>query len=137
MTEQKKFLEGTEDLNEEVVQEISWKESLTSNAGKFLKFEEDEPTVIVITNWKNILKMAQKFENGKKVEGEFEERKTFVCDVLELNGETCDKVLETSSIRFKEKLHKFLGALKITDVVKLNIIRTGTGTGTNFVVQKI
>ena len=136
MTEQKKFLEGTEEANEEVV-EISWKESLTSNAGKYLKFEEDEPTEIMITNWKNIMKSSQKFENGKKVEGEFEDRKTFVCDVVEVDGEKCEKVLETSSIRFKEKLFKHLGEINPTSVVKLNVIRTGTGTATNFVVQKL
>ena len=133
--EQKEFLAGTEEANKEV--EISWNESLASNSGKYLKFEEDEPTVIVITNWKNIMKSSQKFENGKKIEGEFEERATFVCEVLEVDGEKCERVLETSSVRFKTKLHKFLGELKSTDVVKLNVIRTGTGTGTNFVVQKV
>ena len=131
---QKEFLPGTEDLNKDVV-EISWDESIKSTGGKVLKFEEDEPTKIKITNWKNFLKQHQKFENGKKIEGEFEEKATFGTDVIEVNGEKVDQVLETTSIRFKTKLKKFLEDKDPKTEVTLNVIRTGEGTGTNYVVQ--
>ena len=71
------------------------------------------------------MKKSQKFENGKKVEGEFEDRKTFVCDVVAVDDDKFDvgqKVLETSSIRFKEKLFKHLGVIEPKSVVKLKYL---------------
>lgn len=124
-------------MNEDTI--ISWDESLKSTAGKYLKwadFPEDENVIIEVANWRNVERELDKYENGKKVEGQKEMKKMLVMDVVEFDGKECEKELSSPVYNWKKKVRPHLETAT-TATVRLNVIRTGEKTSINFIIQKV
>lgn len=102
---------------------ITWDE--LQLGGNYVKFEKDVRTKIVITNWELLQK------EGKKYESEETEMKTFfVADVVNQDGEKCDKTLSTSSKPFLVAIKKILEKISPKTHRLLTIKKLGDGKST-------
>ena len=76
-------------------EKISWDEAL-KGAGKFVSFKADEQRTLVLTNWR----FEQNPNDAKIAAGQI----ALKADVVEEDGESCEKILDISSNRLKRKL---------------------------------
>ena len=108
-----------------MTEEITWDEA-TKTDSKFVKFEQDEPKILVMKNWK--LVEVDKF-GAKKIE--------LQADVIEEDGEACEKVFENSSVRLKKKLRPILEEADSTKPVKVSIIMVGEKYKTEYSCKEV
>ena len=106
--------------------EVSWEEAVGGSA--YVKLEEDKPVQITITNWKLI-------ESVKKFTGTEEVKIEFVSDVVNENGEPCEKAFNTVSNRLKSKLRAVLEEKNPAEEVTLRVTKIGDKFNTNYSVQ--
>ncbi|MBT3406545.1 hypothetical protein HN419_05260 [Candidatus Woesearchaeota archaeon] len=106
------------------MEEINWSEF----SGQFVRLEENEPTDVVLTNWKQV----QKDFNGETQQGiEF--------DVVELNGTEVQRSLQTFSKRLIMALKSLVeNAEKLGNKsFKARITKTGQAFKTNYAVKPL
>ena len=123
--EQKEFLEGTEELNEE----ITW-DAATEISSQYHKFEPGVREQLTLTNWSFYRKETTKYKSEEKVIAIF-----FKCDVIAVNGEKVEQVLDTNSKLLIGALREFLEEKSPSEEVTLSIKRIGTDNKTQYDVE--
>ena len=104
---------------------VSWEEA-TASAG-FIKFEEREKKELVISEYK--LEEVNKF--GK-------ESIEFVANVIEEDGNTCDKLFTTTSKRLKTELRKVLDGKDLKKgPIKFTVMKVGKSYNTEYAVEEV
>lgn len=126
MTEQKKFLEGTEQYNTE----ISWDDALAQN-GEFMKFEEGKRVKIAIQNYRII--SVEKADFNDKTQMVIQPQ--FEADVIMENGEKCSKRLSILSKRFMAAVRPFLEGKPSGDIFYISVKKIGKDNATNYDVE--
>lgn len=118
-----------------VEQTNPWEAAL---GGKFVKFENDEPKVIVVTSWsiREIPKDAYDASN-KVVPGQKELKWAFVATCIEEDNVPCDKVLEMTSKPFMIKCRPIFEGRPSTDKFKLSVVKIGDGVKTQYSVKEL
>jgi len=107
---------------------IGWDDAL-KGGGKFVSFRPDEPKVIVITNWR-----FEKNAHDAKVAAD---EIALKADVIEEDGETCEKILDVTSNRLKKKLRPILESKATTEKVKLSVMRVGSSYETQYGIKEL
>ena len=95
---------------------IGWDEAL-AGGGKFVTLKPDEAKEIVITNWR--------FERNPKDAKIAPDLIALRADVVEEDGVTCEKTLDTTSNRLKSKLRPILENKATSDKVRVSIFTVG------------
>ena len=129
MVEQKKFLEGTEEFNEENT--LSWDEALAGN-GDFMKFEEGKRYKIAVQNWKivEVLKEDYNDKTQKVMQPQLE------ADVILEDGKEVKKRLSILSKRFMGNAREFLENKDPTTIVYLTVKKIGKDNATNYDIEE-
>lgn len=109
-------------------EKIGWDDAL-KGGGKFVSFKPDEPKVIVITNWR--------FERNPKDAKVAADEIALKADVVEEDGEACEKMLDVTSNRLKKKLRPILESKSPTEKVKLSVMRVGSQFETQYSAKEI
>jgi hypothetical protein len=107
---------------------IGWDEALKGNS-KFVSFKADEQKVIVITNWR-----FEQNPNDAKIGAGLIAIKA---DVLEEDGQACQKVLDVSSTRLKRKLRPILETKQPSEKVKISVLKVGDKYDTQYSCKEI
>jgi len=110
-----------------MTEEPTWEEALTS--GKFVKFITDESKTLKLTN----ARLERNSTDAKFSAGEI----AFKADVIEENGETCEKKLEVNSTRLKKKLKPIFEKKKREDVTKISVLKVGDRFETQYSVKEL
>lgn len=108
--------------------DINWDEALTGS-GKFVKFTTDEQKTLVLTNHR----LERNADDAKFSAGEI----AFKADVIEEDGETCEKTIEVNSNRLKKKLRPIFENKSVTDKTKLTVMKVGDKFETQYAVKEI
>lgn len=108
-------------------EKIGWDDAL--KGGKFLNFETDETKTIVITNWR----FERNAPDSKVAAGQI----ALKADVIEENGETVEKLFDTTSNRLKKKLRPILEGKDPTSKAKISILRVGEKFDTQYSVKEL
>jgi hypothetical protein len=108
----------------ENIRDINWGEF----SGKFVRLEENEPTDVVLTNWRQV---------EKEFSGETQQGIEF--DVVELNGTEVQRSLQTFSKRLIMALKPLVeNAEKLGNKsFKARITKTGQAFKTNYAVKPL
>ena len=105
-----------------MAEEISWDEAV-ENKG-FVGFESDKQKILVITEWK-----LQKRASDAKIGADEIE---FEAKVVEEDGKEVEKMLNTTSKRFKMKLKPILENRQATEKVKISVLKVGDKFDTQY-----
>lgn len=100
---------------------------------EYVRFDEGTKTTLVISDWI----LTQKQELDWKDSTKRVMRKYMEADVSELNGKQVKMKLRSSSIVLLAKLKPILVTKDASTKVKIEVVRTGTGTATKYVVTEI
>jgi len=109
----------------------TWDEAI--QIGNFVKIEEDKRKVLKITKWKLVKKLKQ-FESDESPVARYE----FIASVLEEDGKpVSDRMMSSTSNRMKLKLRPILEGKDANSVVKIGIIKMGSGYDTKYSIEEI
>ena len=116
--------------DEQTQETISWDKI---NTYDYVKFDENTKTTIIISNWILMQKEELDFEDkSKRVI-----RKYIEADVSEYNGQKATMKLRSSSVNLLAKLKPILMPKAVSTKVKIEIVRTGSGKATKYVVTEV
>ena len=110
------------------IKERTWNEALSGVT--FIKFESGTPKTITLSNWS----LQDKVMN---VDGKEETKIAFVADVIMEDGFPCEKILNSTSIRFQLECRPIFENREKGKPVTLQVIKVGDKKTTAFSVKEV